>query len=132
MGTPIDAEALYASGALRPATVGRVNLLKREGRLAMDLSREVARPISRLADNLRRMGEAAEADLILRHAVHDGVEPTFLVVAVRDETKATDLPPPPEDSLEVASGVLRGGLPPVATDLASCIELANYLRGRVT
>lgn len=134
MADLLDAEAAYADGSLRAQTVGLVKRFIREARPA-DILPNVAMPIARLANNLRRMGQQVTGDGILAHAVHDGVAPTLLVQAVA----ANELPPElnlgdPTTTVTVGpAGQLYAGPPPpvAATDPAAVAELANYLRGRI-
>lgn len=124
----IDAETAYANGTLSVLTKGVIRNLIRDGHGA-DILPFVAVPIARLADNLRRMGRPTDADLVLRHAVHDGVDPSILVLAVAANTTASAVPPPVDQVVAVeASGALRVGPPAEATDLESTTDLANFLR----
>lgn len=132
--TVMDAEGIYAAGGpstLRMATRGAVRVLQREGRMDAMVP-DVAVPLTRLANRLRATGEKAAANSILEHAVHDGVPATALAEAVQvatgDDFRGQFAPPPVQVG---PNGELRVGPPPAADDLASTIELANYVRDRI-
>lgn len=129
----MDAEGLYSMSpnALRLATRGAVKTRQREG--TMDtLVAEVAVPLVRLANRVRANGNAAAADSILEHAVHDGIPASALAEAVQAATADDhrDETAPPVITLGPRSE-LRVGPPPEASDLDSAIELANYVRNRL-
>lgn len=128
----IDAEALYADGTLRAVTSGLVKRYRRLGQVPLILT-ELAIPICRLAESLRRMGQGPEADSVLAHAVHDGIDPSVLAQAVAATAQPDVILPPAIETVTVGpNGELRAGPPPAATDAASAAELANYLRSRLT
>jgi hypothetical protein len=130
----LDAEAAYADGTLRAQSAGLVKRFIREARPG-DIMANVAVPIARLADTLRRMGQTVAGDGILAHAVHDGVPPTVLVqaVAANNTAPALNLGDPIGTVSVGAIGQLYAGAPPPAApgDLAATAELANYLRDRI-
>lgn len=132
--TVMDAEAVYAAGgagAIRMATRGAVRQAQREGHPERILT-EVAVPLCRLANRLRAGGDKATANSILEHAVHDGVQAAVLAEAIQIASQEEFLgrwAPPP---INVGPrGQLRVGPPPGASDLASAIELSNYVRDRL-
>lgn len=130
--TPIDAVGAYSDGTLRRVTVGRVQLLRREGRVP-DLRVEVAEPIAELAANLTAAGASAEASTVLEHAIHDGVPAAVMAQAVAAHaTKDTQQVALAQTITVGPKGELRAGLPPAATDLSSALNLLNDLRHRLT
>jgi hypothetical protein len=130
----MNAEEIYAAGgpgALRLATRGAVKAAQRAGNMAPILP-EVAVPLVRLANRLRSMGQKAEANSILEHAVHDGVQAAVLAEAVELATSEDHLDQFAPSPIFVGPlGELRAGPPPAADDLASAIELTNYVRDRL-
>lgn len=130
----IDAEGIYAAGggnALRVAVRGTVLRLIREGRQDAILT-EVAVPVVDLANALRKRGDEGQATKLLEHAVHDGVQAAVLAEAVEHSTTATvaDRGAPPVVNVD-HRGALYVGPPPAAVDLASTLDLTNYLRDRL-
>lgn len=130
----MDAEGVYSAGgpnALRLATRGAVKLRQREGRTA-DILPEVAVPLGRLANRLRSDGQTSVANTMLEHAVHDGVSAAVLAQGIEQATGEDFLGAYAPPAIEVGPrGDLRVGPPPEATDLASAIELSNYVRNRL-
>lgn len=126
----IDAEQAYNDGVLRQIVRGAVRQRLREGR-ALDILPEVAVPVARLADNVRRMGDKATADSILAHAVHDGIGPSVLAEAVRDNTEAAVVLIPNAGLVIGANAEIISSTPPAASDLSSALTLANYMRAQL-
>lgn len=133
--TTLDAEAIYTTGghnALRLAVRGAVRTAKREGRPDSVLVEEVAVPVVRLANRIRNGGDKAEANAILEHAVHDGLPAALLQEAIESAALADFQTADPDVEITVGPhGGLVAGPPPAATDAASTMELANYLRDRL-
>lgn len=88
----IDARAARASGALSAVMRGEVGRIRRAGRGDAAIAAEVAEPVLELAEELLGAGEGAEVDAMLRHAVHAGVEPRHLVIAMRSLVEAESTP----------------------------------------
>ena len=125
-----NAEQAYNDGTLRALTKGLVQRYIREGH-ALDILPDIAVPIVRLSESLRKMGLTAEANSILEHAVHDGVQPQVLAQAMAIFTKQLIAPSPPDETLTIGPlAQIRVGPPPAGTDAASTQELANWLRDR--
>lgn len=91
MAALIDAEQLYTEGTLNPVILGLTRRYQREGR-THDLVAEVAVPVLRLSDRLRGLGESRAADLLLAHAVHNGLVPSMLQEASVMDTNAAKKP----------------------------------------
>jgi hypothetical protein len=132
--TVLNAEDVYAAGgptALRLACRGAIRLLTQQGRAA-EILMEVAVPIVDLANRLRAIGQKAEANGILEHAVHDGIQASVLAEAIEHSTTTTIRADATPAQLSVGPhGGLMAGPPPAATDLGSTMALANYVRDRL-
>jgi hypothetical protein len=129
---PLDAETHYANGVLRQQTAGLVRRLRQQGHPG-DILPLVAVPIGRLAESLRRMGQAALADGILAHAVHDGVPPSALAQGIAQyATPPTLVFGDPAAVMTVGpAGQITAGAPGPASDADSAAALANYLLERI-
>lgn len=107
MAALIDAEARYAEGSLNGVVRGLAQRYLREHRLH-DLVPEVAVPVLRLTDRLRATGDSAAADLVLAHAVHNGITPSMLQEAqVMDTTAGQD---PPDQVTVGPNAALNGAV----------------------
>jgi hypothetical protein len=130
----LAAEDIFAAGganALRLATRGAVKQHQRDGTM-VDLVTDVAVPIVRLANRLRDNGDKGTANSILEHAVHDGIPSSILAEAIQIATSDDHLEEFAPPVVQVGPrGELRVGPPAEAHDLASAIQLTNYIRDRL-